>query len=164
MTMEARIIALAEAFGADIKDLRIIQGDLTSLPTAAKDSLVAAISELHGLVGGAGAQINDAAGNGDTLVTWSADKIYDVIEAAKQTVKNDLVNGAGSALDTLAEFSAAINNDPSFAATVAAALANRVRFDAAQVLSVAQKLQACENIGVGDPDHDFVADYVAAKA
>lgn len=163
MSLSARIIALAQAIGADIKALTTKQGDLTSLSTTAKGNLVAALNELHAAIGGAGAAIDDAAGNGDTLVTWSADKIFDTIEAAKAAIKNDLVNGAGAALDTLAEFEAAINNDPNFAATVATALGYRVRFDAAQVLSGAQKLQACENIGIGDPEVDLAAAYATAK-
>lgn len=164
MSLSARIIALAQAIGADVKTLTTKQGDLTSLATTAKGNLVAALNELHAAIGGAGAAIDDAAGNGDTLVTWSADKIFDMIEAAKAAVKNDLVNGAGAALDTLAELAAALNNDPSFAATIATDLSNRVRYDAAQVLDTTQKAQACANIGIGDPEVDLAAAYAAAKA
>lgn len=163
MSFETRIIALANAIGADIKDLRTKQGDLTSLSTTAKGNLVAAINELYGLIGGAGATINDAAGNGDTAVTWSADKIFDAIEAAKVAVKSDLTNGAAAALDTLSELATALGNDPSFAATIAAEIGNRVSYDTPQALSAAQKAQACANIGAGDPEHDFAADYAAAK-
>jgi len=164
MSLETRIIALAQAIGADVKTLTIKQGDLTSLSTTAKGNLVAAINELHGAVGGAGAQINDTAGNGDTSVTWSADKIYDTIEAAKLAVKNEIVNGAAAAFDTLSELASALNNDPSFAATIATELGNRVRFDSAQTLTAAQKLQACTNIGIGDPERDLAAAYATAKA
>ena len=171
MTLEQRLIALAQAIGADIKSMRQADGTLSSLATTAKSSLVAAINELHSLVvAGAGASINDSAGNGDTNVTWSADKIFDTIEAAKLAVKNELVNGAGAALDTLNELAAALGNDPSFAATIAAEVANRVRYDAAQTLTAQQQAQARANIGaqsaaaIGDPDHDYVADYTTAKA
>lgn len=164
MSLSTRIVALAQAIGADIKTLTTKQGDLTSLSTTAKGSLVAALNELHSAIGGAGASINDTAGNGDTLVTWSADKIFDTIEAAKTAVKNDLVNGAAAALDTLSEFAAAINNDPSFAATIATEIGNRVRYDAAQTLDATQKAQACANIGIGDPETDLAAAYATAKA
>ena len=109
-------------------------------------------------------------GDGDTAVTWSADKIHDVIQAAMAAVKNELTDGAGAALDTLKELADALGNDPSFAATIAAEIANRVRYDAAQALSAPQQAQARDNIGaqaaaaVGDTDHDFVADYNTAKA
>ncbi len=171
MTLEQRLISLAQAIGTDVKSIRAAAGTLSSLNTTAKSSLVAAINELHSLVGaGAGASINDSAGNGATTVTWSADKIFDTIEAAKLAVKNELVNGAGAALDTLNELAAALGNDPSFAATIAAEVANRVRYDAAQTLTAPQMAQARANIGaqsaaaIGDPDRDIVADYTAAKA
>lgn len=172
MSLENRLISLAQAIGADIKSLRQADGSLSSLTTTAKSSLVAAINELYDLVGavGGGATIDDAAGDGATTVTWSADKIVDSIAAAQLAVKNELVNGAGAALDTLAELAAALGNDPSFAATLAGEIANRVRYDAAQTLTAAQQTQALANIGaqsaaaIGDPDRDLVADYTATKA
>lgn len=162
MTLEARVIALAQAIGADVKTLTNNQGSLTTLTTTAKNNIVAAVNELVTLVSGKAA-INDTATNGDTGVTWSADKIYDAIEAAKAAVINSVTNGAAAALDTLAELAAAIGNDSNFATTIATGLANRVRYDAAQTLTLPQQQQACANIGVGDPDHNFVTDYTAAK-
>ncbi len=173
MTLEQRLILLAQSIGADIKALNIAQGVLTDLDTTTKTSLVAAVNELKGIVdglSGGGAVINDAAGDGDTTVTWSADRIFDAIAAASAALKNELTNGVGAALDTLAELADALGNDPSFAATIAGEIANRVRYDAAQALSAPQQAQARANIGalgaveIGNPDHDFVADYTAAKA
>ena len=173
MTLEQRLIALAQAMGADVKALLAAQGSLSALTTTAKASLVAAINELKTALdnaGTGGVAIDDAAGDGATTVTWSADKIHDTIEAAKLAVKNDLTAGAAAALDTLSELAAALNNDPAFAATIAAEIANRVRFDAAQTLTAPQQAQARANIGaqsaaaIGDPDRDLVADYTAAKA
>ena len=176
MSLETRIVALAQAVGADVKALTSAQGNLSALNTTTKTNLVAAINELVTLVNNAGASINDSAGNGDTGVTWSADKIFDSIEAAKTAVKNELVNGAAAALDTLNELAAALGNDPNFAATIAAEVANRVRYDAAQTLTSPQQAQARTNIGaaaasdlsalttgLGNYDRDYVADYTAAK-
>jgi len=159
-----RVILLAQAIGADYKELKGNQGSLAALDTTAKNSLVSAINELYAELQNAGVMIDDLAGDGATTVTWSANKIYDTIELAKMTVKNELVNGASMALDTLSELAAALNNDPNFAATLATEIANRVRFDAAQTLSPTQKTQACENIGIGEPNTDFVASYTLAKA
>lgn len=164
MSLETKIISLAQAIGADVKALRVAQGDLTSLPTTAKGNLVAAIAEIYGLLGQAGAVIDDNAGNGATSVTWSADKIYDSLEQAKQAVKAEILGGASEAYDTLLELQELATGNASTAAALATAVNNRVRFDAAQTLTTAQKLQACTNIGVGDPEHDFAADYTAAKA
>lgn len=176
MSLETRIVALAQAVGADVKALTIAQGNLSALNTTTKTNLVAAINELVTLVNNSGVSINDNAGDGDTNVTWSADKIFDSIEAAKTAVKNELVNGASAALDTLNELAAALGNDPNFAATIATEVANRVRYDAAQTLTLPQQAQARTNIGaaaesdlatliagLGTYDRDYVADYNAAK-
>ena len=178
MTLEARIVALAQAIGADVKTLTTAQGSLSALGTTTKTSLVAAINELITLIDeGGGAPINDSAGNGATTVTWSADKIFDSIAEARVALKDELVNGAGAALDTLNELAAALGNDPAFATTIAAEIANRVRFDSSQTLTSPQQAQARTNIGaasaaelstlvtgLGAYDHDYAADYIAAKA
>lgn len=164
MTMETRLNALAQAIGADIKNLRDTRGDLTSLSTTAKGNVVAAINEIFALVGAGGVQIDDGAGNGDTDVTWSADRIFDAIELAKAAVKSELIGGASAALDTFKELQDALGNDPTFAATISTALTKRVRIDAVQTLTTAERLQACQNIGIGDPEADFVAAYNTAKA
>lgn len=179
-TLEQRIIALAQAIGTDVKDIRTKNGDLTALNTSTKLSLVAAINELKGsivAIGGSAAGINDAAGNGDTAVTWSADKIFDSIEAAKTAVRDSILGGASAALDTLQELADALGNDPALAATISADLAKRVRFDAAQVLTGTERAQARANIqaaaasdltalttALGNLDHDFAADYQTATA
>ena len=177
MTLEARVVALAQAIGTDVKTLTAAQGSLSALNTTTKTSLVAAINELLTLIGSAGVSINDGAGNGNTGVTWSADKIFDSIEAAKAAIKSEILGGAGTALDTLNELATALGNDPSFATTIAASVANRVRYDAAQTLTPPQQAQARTNIGaaaasdvaaltagLGAYDRNLVADYTAAKA
>lgn len=168
MTLETRLIAIARAVGADIKTATLARGDLAALSTTAKASLVAAINELDAAVDslatGAGAVIDDAAGAGNTAATWSADKLVAAIAAAKTEVRDELTGGASAALDTLAELAAALGNDPNFAATIATEIGHRVRYDAVQALTTSEQAQACANIGVGNPEHDYVADYVAAKA
>ncbi|OLU15320.1 hypothetical protein BVH01_15995 [Pseudomonas sp. PA1(2017)] len=164
MTMETRLIALANAIGTDIKNLTAKQGDLTSLPTQAKGNLVAAIAEIYSLMGQASAVIDDTAGDGATSVTWSADKIHDTIELAKVAVKDSILGGASEAYDTLLELEQLATGNASAGAALATAVANRVRYDEAQTLTVAQKLQACTNIGIGNPETDFAAAYATAKA
>lgn len=165
MSLETQITTLVSAIGADIKQLRINDGDLASLTTTAKSSLVAALNELKGLIdsGGSGALINDASTN-STTTTWSASKSTAAISAAVTAAVNGLVNGAGTTMDQLNELAAALGNDPNYATTIANALGNRVRFDAVQTLTAPQQAQACANIGVGDPAHNFLADYTTAKA
>jgi hypothetical protein len=72
---------------------------------------------------------------------------------------NGVVNGANTALDTLQELATALGNDANFATSTATALANRIRYDSAQELTSQQKTQACANLGVGEPDTDFVSTF-----
>lgn len=164
MSLETKIIGLAQAIGVDIKTLTVKLGDLTALSTTAKGNLVAAINELYGLLGSSGAVINDAAGDGATSVTWSANKIFDTIEAAKAAVQVSILGGASAAFDTLKELQDLIVSDEGLLTALTTAVANRVRFDDVQTLTTAQKLQACTNIGVGNPESDFAASYATAKA
>lgn len=162
MSLESRIISLAQAIGADVKALRADRGNLASLSTTAKSNLVDAINEIYSIVGN-GATINDSAGNGNTTVTWSADKIYDSIEAAKVAVRDSILGGASAAYDTLLELEQLATSNSSTATALATAVNNRVRYDAAQTLTTEQQLQACTNIGIGNPESDFSATYSAAK-
>lgn len=161
MSLETKLIALAQAVGNDVKALRGQIGDPAGLPTTTKENVVAAIAELFGLLE---AQIDDTAGDGALKATWSADKIHEELSLAISALRNELTDGASGALDTLRELANAMGDDPNFAQTIATGLSNRLRFDAAQVLSGAQKLQACQNLGIGDPETDLAAAYATAKA
>lgn len=68
------------------------------------------------------------------------------IVAAIKAAIDGLVNGSGAALDTLKELADALGNDPEFATTIGNALGLRIRVDASQVFSLAQKTQARGNI------------------
>lgn len=68
--------------------------------------------------------------------------------AALKAMRDDLVNAAPGALDTLKELADAVGDNPNFAADIAAALGNRLRFDAVQLLSSLQKAQAVSNLGL----------------
>jgi hypothetical protein len=68
--------------------------------------------------------------------------------AALKAMRDDLVHAAPGTLDTLKELADAIGDDPNFAATMTAALGNRLRFDAAQSLTTGQKAQAVANLAL----------------
>ena len=156
-TQQERITALAQAIASDIKTLTANQGSLTALTTTNKTSLVAALNELKTAIANA-TNINDTAIN--PSATWSSQKINNAINNAVTA----LVNGAGTTLDTLKELSDALGNDANFAATIATQMGKRVRVDAAQTFTVAEQAQGCANLGIGNPDTDFVAAYNTAKA
>ena len=156
-TQQERITSLAQAIAADIKRLTTNQGTLTALTTTDKTSLVKAINELKLSITNA-TDINDTSTSKST--TWSSDKINTSINSAVSA----LVSGAGTTLDTLKELADALGNDANFATTIATQMGKRVRVDAAQTLTVAEQAQGCANLGIGNPDTDFVAAYTTAKA
>ena len=78
------------------------------------------------------------------------------------------MGGADPAYDTLLELQQALQNDQTGIAALTAAIDKRVRFDAAQTLTVPEQQQARDNIGavaatdIGDTTTDFVAIFNAA--
>lgn len=160
MTQASNIILLSQAIGLDIATLRNATGTLANLTTTDKSNIVAALNELKTSIAGAGggAVINDAAASGTT--TYSSTKINTAISAAITAV----VDGAPTAFDTLKELADYVASDQTAASAMTTAINNRVRFDAAQTLTTGEQLQACNNIGVGNPETDYVAAYNTAKA
>lgn len=174
-TLAQRLQDLATAIGTDVKTLRTFltgsaTGDLTGLNTTAKQSIIAALNEVRAqaiaAAASGGAQISDTAPA--TGTTYSSQHIEDRITAAIAALQGAAVPAA---LDTLKELADAIGDDSNFAATMTAALGLRVRVDAAQAFTAAQKLQARSNIGAdvtttetGNLDQDLVAAYNTAKA
>jgi len=161
MTQTQRITLLAQAMGVDVKTLTGKIGNLANLTTTEKTNLVGALNELKAAIANA-TGINDTASS--TASTYSSSKINSLVTAAVAA----LVDSSPTTLDTLKELATAIGNDPNYAATITAALGKRVSVDA-QTFTAAQQTQARANIGaygaaeIGDPDHDYAADYTAAK-
>lgn len=156
-TQQQRITAVVQAIGADIKSILANQGALANLTTADKTNLVAAINELKAAISGASG-IND--GTTSSSATWSSNKINSAINSAVSA----LVSNSPTTLDTLKELANALGNDENFSTTVANKLGKRVAVDAAQTFTVTEQKQACENIGIGNPDTDFVTLYNSSKA
>ena len=145
-TQQQRIIDLAQAVGRDINAIKSKQAQTDAQIT----QLETAITNASG--------IDDSTTS--TSTGWSSSKTAATIgdEIAK------LVNGSDAMLDTLKELADAIGNDPNYAQAIAEQMGYRVRVDAAQAFTVEQQLQGCQNLGIGNPDTDFVAVYNTAKA
>ena len=158
-TLIVRISDLATRMATECKSLRTLVNangaDLSALTTTQKASLVAAINELKTAVDNAGSSITISDSTSSTTQVWSSSKVASEITAAK----NALTNGAAAALDTLSELASALGNDANFSSTVTTALGKRVRFDSAQTLNTGQKTIACANLGIGEPDTDFVTTF-----
>ena len=157
MTLEQRIKLLAIAMGGDVKALGGKVGDLNSLGTTAKTSLVAALNELHAAVQNASG-INDTTAG--TSTSYSSSKTLALIAALKAEILGGVPTAAFDTIKELADYCAA---DQTAATAMAEALGNRVRFDAVQTLTATERTQACANLGIGNPNTDFVAVYSAAK-
>lgn len=145
-SLQSRLNDLVLAIKTETKALRTIvsgtnNGDASGLNTAATN-LVAAINEVKlvaDAAAGGGTAINDAATN--LADTWSSSKIDGEITAAV----NALIDGAPGALNTLNELAAALADDASYAASIAAQLATKA--NASTVYTQAQ---------LGDPDTNLV--------
>lgn len=159
MTQEQRLTAAFQAVGAEIKNIKTSRGTLASLTTTDKTNLVAAINEVNAAISGF-AVIDDGAASTDTTKTYSADKISDLIAAAV----SGILGGASAAYDTLLEIQNLLGGQDTSLSNLLTAVGNRLRFDAAQTLSAGQKTQACANLGIGEPDTDYVAIFNAALA
>ena len=119
------------------------------------DALEAALEALEGVVE---AQTNIDDSKVGTTTTYSSSKVMSEIAAAKQEVKNDLLDGAGEAYDTLKELGAAIEANKGLIEAFEAVAAGHVKFDGAQSLTDDQKAQARTNIGaVAVADHNALA-------
>lgn len=167
-TLQVRIENLATRIASECKSLRTLlngnAADLSALTTANKTNVVAALNELKTLIDGlsGGGVVIDDAISSSTTKTWSISKISSEISSAL----NSVLSGAPAALDTLDELASALGDDANFAATITAALGNRVRTDtASQSLNSTQKSNARGNIDaygvneLGDPDTNFVTTF-----
>ena len=106
--------------------------------------------------------ISDAAGAGVFDKTWSADKLIAYITAAATQAKDDIINGAPAALDTLLEIAIQLAADQTALGSLVLALDAAIRTDIVQTFTDAQKTQAQENMGV--TASTMMASYTAAKA
>lgn len=159
MSLQNQITQLAQTAGTQIGALKRLvndaQADLSALTTTDKTNLVAALNEIKAGLD-AVPVINDGATSASSL--WSSNRIAVQITAAIDA----LVNGAPGTLDTLNELAAALNDNPDVITDMLAQQAKRVAVNAAQTFTTAEKLQGCNNLGVGDPEHDFAGDFNTA--
>lgn len=145
--LSTRLKLAFQAVGADINTLLAQDGTLSSLTTAAKGNLVAAINELDAAIKAVDVKsvIDDEAS--DATHAWSAQKVASEITAKANTLKSELLGGAGEAFDTLKELADLINTNKSAIEALQSIAGNHVRFDQKQTLTTEQQTQARTNIG-----------------
>lgn len=172
-TLQVRLQDAMTRIATECKSIRTLvngnNANLSTLLTTNKTNLVSAINEVKGLAdslaAAGGATINDEAAI-STTQTWSITKIGAEIDAAKTAVRNQILNGAGAAYDTLAEIQAILENETTGVTALTTALAKRVRVDtAAQGLTTTEQGNARTNIGaqaaadIGNPDTNLVTTF-----
>lgn len=146
-SLESRVSEFAARTGQEIKKVR---GEIATGNTAAEalTQRVAAnegaITALQGEVAKK-VEIDDAQASGTK--TYSSQKVEAKITAAKQSVKDDLLGGAGEAYDTLKELADALVTNKDAITALQQIAQGHVQFDKAQSLNDKQKKQARANIG-----------------
>ena len=133
MSLATRIESLVIRVAQEFNDVRATAGNLASLSTTDKSSLVAAINELKAAVLSATAIDDNQIA---TSTTYSSNKIVSLLDA----LKADILGGADAAYDTLVEIQQLLQNGTTGLDALLAAVNLRVRFDAAQTLTVAEQL------------------------
>ena len=161
MSLQTQLNSFVLRVAEEFNTVKGRTGTLTALTTTDKSSLVAAINELKAAIVTA-VMIDDL--QVSTTTTYSSNKVVTLLDA----LKADILGGADPAYDTLLELQQALQNDQSGISALTSAIDKRVRFDAAQTLTVLEQQQARTNIGavaatdIGDVATDFVAIFEAA--
>ena len=106
------ITEFAEFVGMKDKEIVKLIGDMQSLTTSQKETLVGAINEMNQRINSlssSAAGINDSATN--ETATLSAKKILELLNQAKADVKNELLGGqVDASIDTIKELGDMLKN------------------------------------------------------
>lgn len=145
------------------------QGDLTTLTTTDKTSLVKALIEVVASIAQVKKDLAAKTEISDTTQTktntWSAVKIADSISTAASNLKDEILNGAGEAYDTLKELGDLIDTNKDAITALETIASGHVKFDDAQTLTDAQKTQARSNISAANVVHTHaIADITGLQA
>lgn len=146
-SLESRVSEFAARTGQEIKKVR---GEIATSNTAA-EALTQRVAANEGAITNLQSEvakkveIDDA--QASATKTYSSQKVDSQISAAKQSVKNDLLGGAGEAYDTLKELADALVTNKDAITALQQIAQGHVQFDKAQSLNDEQKQQARANIG-----------------
>lgn len=146
-SLESRVSEFAARTGQEIKKVR---GEIATSNTAA-EALTQRVAANEGAITNLQSEvakkveIDDA--QASATKTYSSQKVDSQITAAKQSVKNDLLGGAGEAYDTLKELADALVTNKDAITALQQIAKGHVQFDKAQALNDDQKKQARANIG-----------------
>lgn len=144
--LEETLVAFAKKTAQEINKVRAERGTLAGLSTQHKASIVGAINELETKI---------VAASGVAVSPTDVDnKIQTAIAALKKEIMGDNVPAA---LDTLKEIAAAIQDDQTATSAMATAIADRIKLDSVQQLTVQQKQNVETTLNLGNTGVDLVS-------
>lgn len=144
--LEETLVAFATKTAQEINKVRAERGALAVLSTQHKASIVGAINELETKI--------VAASSGAVSSSDVDNKIQTAIAALKTEIMGDNVPAA---LDTLKEIAAAIQADQTATSAMATAIADRIKLDSVQQLTVQQKQNVETTLNLGNTGVDLVS-------
>lgn len=175
LTLEQRILALAQTMGTELKATRNLVGVLSALGTTSKNSVVDALNEVLEKLNKV--DPSDIIKDGDTSgakTTYSIDKITALIASMRADLLSTISGGiTDTTLDTLKEIADFLKGNA--AGGLVDSLSKRVSVSGAQSFDAAQQKTGRDNIGaaaaadltalssaIGNPDKDFAGAFTAA--
>lgn len=148
--LTTRVGTAESGISTNIGEIATVKANIGSLQGSVS-SIQADIAELQAAVAAA-TEISDS--TTATSTTWSSSKISNELTAAKAEVKDEILGGAGEAVDTLKELNDLIATNQSAIVALEKLAAGHVKYDGAQSLTVTQQAQARTNIGAASAsDH-----------
>lgn len=144
--LEETLVAFATKTAQEINKVRAERGALAGLSTQHKASIVGAINELETKI--------VTASSGVVSSSVVDNKIQTAIAGLKTEIMGDNVPAA---LDTLKEIATAIQNDQTATSAMATAIADRIKLDSVQQLTVQQKQNVETTLNLGNTGVDLVS-------
>lgn len=144
--LEETLVAFATKTAQEINKVRAERGALAGLSTQHKASIVGAINELETKI--------VTASSGAVSSSVVDNKIQTAIAGLKTEIMGDNVPAA---LDTLKEIADAIQNDQTATSAMATAIADRIKLDSVQQLTVQQKQNVETTLNLGNTGVDLVS-------
>lgn len=149
LVTEAQIDALVAKVAEKLNAEKTVVGDLASLTTTVKTSIVLA---LNSLVASQGAVIADGATAGTS--TWSSTKIADAISTGITSAVSGILGGADAAYNTLKELQDLMQADDTAMSGLTTLVGQKLSITA-QTLTSPEKAQVLANIGIARSVVDF---------
>jgi len=126
--------------------------------TAAVDAIT-----IGGLSGLSAAEITNQIDSALAASTLSNGTLMSEVDGLISTAIASVTGMNASTLQTIQDITTHLAEDDNAFNALETTVSTKVSYSTAQSLTVEQRLQACQNIGVGNPDADFLGAYTTAR-